>query len=277
MASVEFTSLPEEQQLAFHGTLFAMAASDGHVSAGELRLILESIDVSALSRDGLRTLRGWLVEPPELEDCLITLAQGERELQFGVLMHLTDVALADERVLLGEKRALRMARERFGIERAQALAIEEFVWGMREIRDQHLSDEDTVRAVKAAAEHLGEAGVPSSAIYYSGSFVGLGTTGVLAGLAALGLGLGLVPGLGVAVAVGTATFLAVNWALGDRASKKREQVLAEQQRRARRFSSNLEQALAGLAHQLDRAQDEGRAARVRQRIAQLRALLPSEG
>ncbi len=276
MASVEFTSLPEEQQLAFHGTLFAMAASDGHVSADELRLILESIDISAISRPGLRTLRGWLVEPPELEDCLRTLAQGQRELQFGVLMHLTDVALADERVLLGEKRALRLARQHFGIERPQALAIEEFVWEMREIRARHLSDEATVAAVKEAAEQLGSAGVPSSAIYYSGSFVGLGTTGVLAGLAALGLGLGLVPGLGVAVAVGAATFLAVNWALGDRAGKKREQVIADQRRRARRFTDNLGRALDGLAQQLEQAEDEGRAARVRERIAQLRALLPED-
>lgn len=239
MASIEFTSLPEEQQLAFHGTLFAMAAADGHVSRDELTLILESVDTRTLSSEGVATLRGWLVQPPELQDCLDVLAKGERELQFGVLMHLTDVALADERVLLGEKRALRLARQSFGIERAQALAIEEFVWEMREIRAKHLSEEATVAAVKEAADHLGSAGVPSSAIYYSGSFVGLGTSGVLAGLAALGLGLGLVPGLGVVLAVGTATFLAVNWALGGRAERKKDELLAEQRQRAARLRENL--------------------------------------
>ena len=239
MASLEFTSLPEEQQLAFHGTLFAMAAADGHVSRNELKLIFESVDTSTLSEEGVQTLRGWLLEPPALQDCLAVLAEGEEELQYGVLMHLTDVALADERVLLGEKRALRQARQAFGIERPQALAIEEFVWEMREIRARHLSDEDTAAAVKAAADHLGEKGVPTSAIYYSGSFVGLGTSGVLAGLAALGLGMGLVPGLGVVVAVGTATFLAVNWALGGRAKRKKEEILAEQRQRAARLRENL--------------------------------------
>ena len=233
-----FAELPEQQKVAFYGTLFAMAAADGTTSREELELIYESIETRELSEAGVQQLRSWIDLAPELDPLLETLASGPKELRFGVVMHLTDVALADERMKLGEKKALRRAREVLGVTREQGLAIEEFVWEVRELRAKELSEEELSKAVASATNDLWAAGVPREAIGFSGSFVGLGATGALAGLAAVGLGLGLVPGLGIAVAVGAATFLALNAVFGGR--RGRTDLAAERRGRAERLKHNLE-------------------------------------
>jgi len=230
-----FEALPEEQKLAFYGTLFAMAAADGETSTEELELIFESIETRELSGEGVERLRGWVAEAPSIEVLLPTLAEGPKELRFGVVMHLTDVALADDRMKLGEKRALRAAREALGVSREQGLAIEEFVWEVRELREQELSEEELSKAVASATNDLWASGVPRESVGFSGSFVGLGSA--LAGLAAAGLGLGLIPGLGIAVAVGAAAFLALNTVFGGRRS--RHDVAAERRGRAERLRHNL--------------------------------------
>ena len=95
MSSLDFQALPESQQLAFVGLQLAMAASDGHVDAAELALVLECVDLERFSDESRRTTRKWMLDPPELEDVLPELEKGSKELRFGVVMHLTDVALAD--------------------------------------------------------------------------------------------------------------------------------------------------------------------------------------
>ena len=235
----DFREVPEAQKLAFYGTLFAMAAADGHTAHEELELIFESIDTGALSDESVAELRGWMETPPPLDPLLEKLAEGSEDLRFGVLMHLTDVALADERFKLGEKKALRRARQLLHISREQGLAIEEFVWEVREIREKGLDENATAEALAAASEDLWSHGVPRSALGFSGSVVGLTATGALAGAAALGLGLGLIPGLGVAVAIGTATFIALNRVFNAGKDDRVKEVLANQRRRAERLKENL--------------------------------------
>lgn len=235
----DFREVPEQQKLAFFGTLFAMAAADGHTAHEELELIFESIDTGDLSEESVEELRGWMESPPELDPLLETLAGASEDLRFGVLMHLTDVALADERFKLGEKRALRRARQLLNISREQGLAIEEFVWEVREIREKHLNSDDAAKALAKASEDLWSHGIPRSAVGFSGSVVGLSATGALAGVAAMGLGLGLIPGLGVAVAIGTATFVALNWVFHSDRDDRVKKVLDNQKRRAQRMKDNL--------------------------------------
>ncbi|MCP4810792.1 MAG: hypothetical protein GY913_11250 [Proteobacteria bacterium] len=236
----DFHDVPEDQKLAFYGTLFAMAAADGHTAHEELELIFESIDTRELSDSSVSELRAFMETPPDLDPLLEKLAEGSDDLRFGVLMHLTDVALADERFKLGEKRALRRARQVLHISREQGLAIEEFVWEVREIREQGLDEQATAQALAKASDDLWSHGVPKSAVGFSGSVVGLSATGALAGAAAIGLGLGLIPGLGVAVAIGTATFVALNWVFNSGKDDERVQdMLKTQKQRAERLKENL--------------------------------------
>ena len=240
MASFEFNRLPEDEQMAFYGLLLAMAATDGEVTPAELGRVLESMDLDGLGEEGRRTVRGWLSEPPEMDACLEVLAEGNEALRYGVVMHLTDVILADEDYEITEKLAMRRVREALGITRQQALAIEEFVWEVRHIRDDGLEDDEQVERVKDAASALSAVGVPGAALYFSGSLIGLGAKGVLGALAAAGLTAGLLPGIGLFVTLGAAGWLTASYLLDRGNHNKRARVKRELEQRQARMKRNLE-------------------------------------
>lgn len=240
MASFEFNRLPEEEQMAFYGLLLGMAAADGEVTPEELGRVLESMDLDGLGEDARRTVRGWLRSPPEIDACLKVLAEGDEALRYGVVMHLTDVILADDDYEIAEKLAMRRVREALGITREQALAIEEFVWEVRHIRDDGLEDDEQVERVKDAASALSAVGVPGAALYFSGSLIGLGAKGILGALAAAGLTAGLLPGIGLFVTLGAAGWLTASYLLDRGNHNKRARVKRELEHRQARMKRNLE-------------------------------------
>lgn len=244
MSSVDFHKLTEPQQLSFVGLQLALAAADGHVDAAELGLILECVDIERLSEDGRKTLRYWMLHPPDLELVLPELAAGPPELRYGVVVHLTDVALADEELVLSEQRLLREVREALRVSRTQQLAIEEFIWEVRRIRALGLSEDDEVRAVKEAASGLTAVAVPKAALLFSGSLLGLGK-GALAGLAALGVG-AAIPGVGVVVALGVLSFLTMRLVLDPGRVRAKERWDNETQARIQRRQRNLGHLTVGL-------------------------------
>ena len=70
---------------------------------------------------------------------------------------------------------------------------------VRRVRERGIDDNHAADAIKAAVSGMTAVGVPIAAVVYSGSVVGLSAAGITSGLAALGLGLGMVPGIGVAI------------------------------------------------------------------------------
>ncbi len=244
MSSLDFQALPESQQLAFVGLQLAMAAADGHVDAAELALVLECVDLERFSDESRRRVRGWMLEPPHLEEVLPELEKGSKELRFGVVMHLTDVALADEELVLAEQRAMRQIREALGVSREQGLAIEEFIWEVRRIRAMGLSEGDQVAAIKQAASGLTGLAVPKAALLFSGSLLGMGK-GAVAALAAMGMG-AAVPGVGIVVALGVLSFLAMRVVLDPGRRRAKEKWDAETQRRIQRRQRNLGHLTVGL-------------------------------
>lgn len=244
MSSLDFQALPESQQLAFVGLQLAMAAADGHVDAAELALVLECVDLERFSDASRRRVRGWMLEPPQLEEVLPELEKGSKELRFGVVMHLTDVALADEELVLAEQRAMRRIREALGVSREQGLAIEEFIWEVRRIRAMGLSEDDQVAAVKQAASGLTGLAIPKAALLFSGSLLGMGK-GAVAALAAMGMG-AAIPGVGIVVALGVLSFLAMRVVLDPGRRRAKEKWDAETQRRIQRRQRNLGHLTVGL-------------------------------
>ena len=244
MSSLDFQALPEAQQLAFVGLQLAMAASDGHVDAAELALVLECVELERFSDESRRTVRGWMLDPPELEDVLPELQKGSKELRFGVVMHLTDVALADEELVLAEQRAMRTIRDALGVSREQGLAIEEFIWEVRRIRALGLSEDDQVRAIKQAASGLTGLAIPKAALLFSGSLLGMGK-GAVAALAAMGMG-AAIPGVGIVVALGVLSFLAMRVLLDPGRRREKEKWDAETERRILRRQRNLGHLTVGL-------------------------------
>lgn len=68
------------------------------------------------------------------------------------------------------------------------------------------TDSQIEKSAKELAAKAGAVGVPLAALYFSGSVIGFSASGITSGLAALGLGFGMVGGIGVAILVGVAAY-----------------------------------------------------------------------
>ena len=111
-----------------------------------------------------------------------------------------------------------------GLDDSQVRLLEEACAQDEKILAGELSDAKIIKGVKALSAKAAGVGVPVTAIYLSGSVVGLSAAGITSGLAALGLGgiLGLssmVTGIGVVIIGGLALYKTTQWLLG---VKKRE-------------------------------------------------------
>jgi hypothetical protein len=121
---------------------------------------------------------------------------------------------------------------------------------LRAVRLRGQNDSAAAQATKVAAAGLAAVGVLIAAVYASGSVIGLSAAGITSGLAALGLGLGMVPGIGVAVLLGTGVFLGVR-ALLDAANQGASDLLRGQvARRAQLVITSIEEMIALLDQQI---------------------------
>jgi len=104
-----------------------------------------------------------------------------------------------------------------------------------EILNQRKNDSEITKAMKDIIAKAGAVGVPLAAVYFSGSVIGIGATGITSGLAALGMGgvLGfssMFTGIGVAVLLGVGAYKGVKKVTGLNDlenNKQREKMLQE--------------------------------------------------
>lgn len=269
-APLDLRSLPEEQRIAFHGALFAMSAADGSMDADELELIFDSLDVTGVSAEGQTRIRGFLVAPPDLQYALKTLGTAPEPVRCAVMMHLVDIALADDTLAIGEVSAIDSARDTLGLREEQVHAMQGFIKEVKRLRREGATGEQAAAALQAATRDLEAVGVPSTSTLVSVGAIGLGAGSI----GALGMGLGLVPGLGIALLAGTTTFLAARRLLD--APRRR----AEEARRAHatdvvdQLQMALDQLVKDVA-QLHRAEprDEALLGALNRRVRALSALL----
>lgn len=244
----------EEERLAFYGSLFGMSAIDDEVDRDELFTICEILETDDLSEEATERLKEYAVDPPAFEECVDELTESDEVLRFATMINLVEVAKADEVVVERESDALASTADKLGVNDEQLDEINEFVDTMREVRERGLDDDRAEQTIKSAVSGLAGVGVPVAAVYFSGSIIGLSAAGVTSGLAALGLGLGMVPGIGVAVAIGTATFLGVKYVADTRRRDKEQSVKAEREQRAQRLVQNLQEMIAYLTERVSELQ-----------------------
>jgi len=239
----DFKQLPEQQQVAVYGSLFAVAVADGNIEKDEASAIFEALDTDGMSEAAKTKIHSFLIEPPCFGENLDVLAGGSPELRYGVMVLLTEVALSDGDFAEGEKALLDQARSKLSITTEQLAAIETFVREVQRIRVRGIDDNVAVDALKQAAAGLGAVGVPIAAVYLSETVIGLSAAGITSGLAAVGLGLGMVPGIGVAILIGTGIYVATCWLLDPGNTRKKGQLQAERERRAQLVIRNLQEAI----------------------------------
>lgn len=246
----DFKALPEQQQVAFYGTVFAMAAADDELVSEELTLIFETLDLDGLSPEAQRQVRAYTLDPPALDDCLGQIKDGSPMLRYGIMVYLMDVALADDIIVDEERAVLEQAAGVLEVSEQQLRAIERFTREVRRIRSEGLSENAAAEAMKGALSGLTGVGIPIAAVYFSGSVLGFSAAGITSGLAALGLGFGMLTGIGVVIAVGTATFISVRWLLNRSKAHKKNEIKTNNDRRAQLVVKNLQATINDLADRI---------------------------
>jgi hypothetical protein len=262
-------SLPENQRVAFYGALFAMAAADDQRQREELELIYETLDTEGLSEEVRRRLYAYAIEPPALQDCLQSLSDASEPARHGLMLNLVEVAVSDYLLPKAEQDALAEAQRRLGIGNVQRAAMQRYAEEVRRIRERGIDDNHAADAIKAAVSGMTAVGVPIAAVVYSGSVVGLSAAGITSGLAALGLGAGMMPGIGVAILIGTAAFVGLNYLFDTGNKRKKEQYRRERERKAQLAMENLQETINHLIDRMARLQGAAADAKANKEAIQL--------
>jgi uncharacterized tellurite resistance protein B-like protein len=252
--SVSLAQLSDEQRVAYYGSLFAIAASDGEVQREELELIYEMLDTEGLDNQAHRQLYAYTIEPPALQDCLETLSDAPEAVRFGLMLNLVEVTIADRLLLREEENQIAYAQIVLGVGDEQVEAMKDAAEKMRYVRERGIDDNHAADVLKSAASGLSAVGVPILAVAYSGSVIGLSAAGISSGLAAVGLGLGMVPGIGVAVLLGAGVFIGVNKLLDTGGKRKKEAHQRERERKAQLAVQNLQETINHLVSRIDQMQ-----------------------
>ncbi len=246
----------EKELLDYCGVLFAMARSDKSIEKEELQYIFEIIDLAVLSNEGIKVVYKYLEKSPNISPLLKRLSVSPKEFHFTVYMGALDVALLDDVIADKEERLLKLIEKNFGIKHKQVQAMKQFALKAKEIAVRGIDDNYAAEAIKNVASGLGAVGVPLAAVYFSGSVIGLSAAGITSGLAALGLGLGMVPGIGVAILLGSAIFVALSKILDIGSKRKKENLQKECERRTQLIVKNLQEIICSLTLRLKDLQNK---------------------
>ena len=252
--TLDLAKVPESERTPFYGALFAITTADGSLDKDEMALIFGMMDLEGMSEAAKRQVQSYIVEPPSLWDCLRALSEADDTLRFALMVNLIDTAWANDELHPNEEKAIKLAQQELRVTDQQVQAIEAFIQKMREIRARGLDDNQAADAVKTAAAGLSAVGVPIAAVYFSGSVIGLSAAGITSGLAALGLGFGMVPGIGVAVLVGAGIFMGLSHFLDVGGNQEKERLRAERERKAQLVIKNLQGALNGVIERIETLQ-----------------------
>jgi uncharacterized tellurite resistance protein B-like protein len=169
--ALQTRTLPEPLRVAFYGALFAMAALDQGIDPEEWALIYDQLDTHGLSPAGEERLKGFILSPPRLLECLTFLGRAEEAVRFGTMINLLDVAYADERLADAEAEALDEAAAILLVDPFQVDAMKDFIDALRQIRRAGRGEGAALQAVRVATERLYAAGIPSEAVRFSSAFL----------------------------------------------------------------------------------------------------------
>ena len=236
---------PREVQYLY---VFMSRVGLGSDSREEVRRSLDGVEVGA--EDLVRLVEEVVSEVPDNED----------EVAVSLIKDMTQVSRADGAVLPPEEESIRaVAEARFGerAERVIELAAKTVEYEEALIKGD-VSASELEKSVKDIAAVATAASVPITALFFSGSVVGLSAAGITSGLAALGLGgvLGLsamVTGIGAVVVLGVAVYAGAKWLLGgkDRELKKqRERMIQEVVKRHQGAIEDLTEDVTGIGLKL---------------------------
>jgi uncharacterized tellurite resistance protein B-like protein len=243
---LDLMSLPEDQRVAFYGSMLAIAAADGSFGRDELDLIFETINTEGLSEGGRNAIWDYMVETPLLTDCMAHFSTSTDQVRCALMVYLIETALADQILDVSEEEALLQARRSLNISQKQIQAIERYICEVGLIRARPSDYKEVATTLKHGASLLTALSIPATAIYFSGAVGNVNLPEILSRLAQHSSGLAIVLGGGATILMGTAAFLTGRW-LDTRNRGKRSTIARERRRRAQLAVRNLQDAVGYFA------------------------------
>jgi uncharacterized tellurite resistance protein B-like protein len=243
--TITLEARPEDIKVLYTRVLALQALVDGRLDPREIEYLyvfMSRVGLSSNSREEVR--RSMQAEDVASEDMVeqvdevvSSVPDNQDEVAVSIIKDLFQISRSDGAVLPQEEASMRaIAEARFGERAGRVIELAEKTVKYEEaLVKGNVSTGELERHVKEIAACAAAASVPITAIFFSGSVVGLSAAGITSGLAALGLGgvLGLsamVTGIGVVVVIGVTAYAAARWAMGgkDRELKRqREHMIQE--------------------------------------------------
>ncbi len=236
---------PEEVKLLYARVLALQSLVDGRLDPREIEYLYvftSRVGLMSESREEIRRTLGARDVSTEdvirlVEEVVSAAPDNQEEISVSIIKDMVHLSRADNAVLPQEKAAIKAAAEAHFGERAPKVIelAEKTVKYEEALVGGDVSAGELETHLKEIVACAAAASVPITALFFSGSVVGLSAAGITSGLAALGLGgiLGLsamVTGIGIAVLIGVAAYAATRYALGgnDRElARQREHMIQE--------------------------------------------------
>ncbi len=237
--------MPEEVKVLYARVLAAQCLVDGELHPKEVADIYVFMSKIGLDADSREQVRGFLAagrtqpsEPVDLIEKIISKVEEDEKavVAFSVVKDMTWISRSDGAVSSSERDNIRDVAEALGLDAEEVMGLADKVIEYDEaIAKGELTASELEKAAKEIAAVTTAISVPITALFFSGSVVGLSAAGVTSGLAAIGLGglLGfsaMITGIGVLVVVAVAAYMTVRWATGGKErelAKKREHMVQE--------------------------------------------------
>lgn len=203
--------LPENERIDYLRAVANIASCDGAVMDGEVDQLRSMCKTLDLGDKATGKVLGALYDPDTVPLEQILEGYAHKDSRFTLLTDALFVAYADGPINSLEEGVIKGMAGKLRIDDHQIAAIRQYVEATRRAAKGGDTQQDLKNLGANVAAGLASVGVPVTAVAVSGSVFGLSAPGVTSGLAALGLGLGMVPGLAVAIGIGVASYLGVKW------------------------------------------------------------------
>ena len=247
MSEIQEAKFSEKQLLNIYGLLFKVAYVDGGLDKDELRKIFEVMNTDEFSEQGKMVIQNYLVEEPDIEKIIrnfkMDINMGIEQIEYIAYLNAIEISICNDEINTAQQELLARLKKAFVITDEQDKEMRKFAQKAKEIADRGIDDAYAKDALKSAIAGLGGVGVPLAAVYFSGSVIGLSAAGITSGLAALGLGLGMVPGIGVAILIGAAIFIGAKELFDIGGKNQEKKVQLERERRAEQVIRNLQDTI----------------------------------
>jgi hypothetical protein len=237
--------MPEDVKVLYVRILVAQCFVDGElnpIKVADIYLFMSKISLSPDSREEIRRfLAAGEAQPPGVVDLakeVVSKVQDEESdvVAFSIVKDMTWISRTDGIVLPSARASIKAVAEAFSKDAEAVMELADRIIEHEEAMIKgDMSASELEKGMKDIVAVAAATSVPVTALFFSGSVVGLSAAGITSGLAALGLGgvLGLsamVTGIGAVVVLGVVAYLAAQRAMGGKErelAKKREHMIQQ--------------------------------------------------